>query len=71
LRIKGNTPHNLFMVISEAYVDTVGSTAAPAWPRSYDTAITKPCTNCGAAPFELCTYSPARTRRLPCISRLS
>ena len=58
------------MVTSEVYTDTVGSMAR-TWPAAYDTAIAKQCTNCGAAPFELCTYSPARTRRVPCITRLS
>lgn len=61
----------IIMSMSEVYTDTVGS-VHQEWPPSYARAITKDCPSCGAVPYTLCTYSPAKPRlRFPCVARAS
>jgi hypothetical protein len=58
---------------SETYLDVVGR-AERGWPRAYDEngAIYRPCTNCGAQPWEMCT-NPIRNkpRKTPCVVRVT
>lgn len=55
--------------MSETYTDIVGNVRQD-WPRSYARAITKHCPSCGAEPYQLCRYSPAKVRlTVPCVAR--
>ncbi len=59
-------------MVSQVYLDVVGSTDRVGWPPSYNGVIQRAWKRCSAEPFEMCVNPTTRNAaRSPCKARFN